>query len=49
MFQSDLAGNSEFIERFELLKEMEIQSRHNHQRLLFVPTFYAFGMVKQKD
>jgi ubiquinone/menaquinone biosynthesis C-methylase UbiE len=48
MVLSDLEDNSEFIERTELLKEIDILSRQNHQRLLFVPTFYAFGMVKKE-
>jgi ubiquinone/menaquinone biosynthesis C-methylase UbiE len=46
VIQSDLASNNEFIKRAEILKETEILSRQNHQRLLFVPTFYAFGMVR---
>ncbi len=42
---SDLSQNDEFIEQADAFKELEIASRASQQRILFVPTFYAFGMV----
>jgi len=48
VMRSDLAGNSDFTERAEDLKNIEILARQSQQRILFVPTFYAFGMVKEK-
>jgi ubiquinone/menaquinone biosynthesis C-methylase UbiE len=46
VIRSDLAGNSDFTEQTEFFKDIEILARQNQQRILFVPTFYAFGMVK---
>lgn len=43
--QSDLNQNIEFIDQADQLQSIEIASRKAHQRVLFVPTFYAFGMV----
>jgi ubiquinone/menaquinone biosynthesis C-methylase UbiE len=45
VIRSDLAGNSDFIEKAEDLKNIEILARQNQQRILFVPTFYAYGKV----
>jgi ubiquinone/menaquinone biosynthesis C-methylase UbiE len=46
VIRSDLAGNSVFNAKEEILKDIEIFARKNQQRILFVPTFYALGMVK---
>lgn len=43
--QSDLNQNIEFINQADQLHTIEIASRKAHHRILFVPTFYAFGMV----
>jgi SAM-dependent methyltransferase len=45
VISSDLNQNDKFILQAEKLKTLEIISRDTHQRILFVPTFYAFGMV----
>jgi hypothetical protein len=44
--QSDLYQNNEFIKQAGKLKAIDVTSRETHQRILFVPTFYAFGMVR---
>jgi ubiquinone/menaquinone biosynthesis C-methylase UbiE len=43
--KSDLNQNIEFINQADQLQSIEIASRKAHHRILFVPTFYAFGMV----
>ena len=48
VIQSDLASNHEFRLQADILKRKEILSRHNYERILFIPTFYAFGMVKEE-
>jgi ubiquinone/menaquinone biosynthesis C-methylase UbiE len=45
VIQSDLHQINEFIMQEEKLKALELVSRQARQRILFVPTFYAFGMV----
>jgi ubiquinone/menaquinone biosynthesis C-methylase UbiE len=45
VLRSDLLQNSEFIDHADQYKALEVASREAHQRILFVPTFYAFGMV----
>jgi ubiquinone/menaquinone biosynthesis C-methylase UbiE len=46
VIQSDLSQNNEFIVQANKLKAIDVKSREDHQRILFVPTFYAFGKVK---
>lgn len=46
VIQSDLQQNNEFIKQEDKLKILDLASRSSLQRILFVPTFYAFGMVK---
>jgi hypothetical protein len=43
---SDLRNNKEFLQQVNSLETLELASRQNGQRVLFVPTFYAIGMVK---
>jgi ubiquinone/menaquinone biosynthesis C-methylase UbiE len=45
VIRSDLFQNNEFIKQEEKIKALEVTSRECHQRILFVPTFYALGMV----
>jgi hypothetical protein len=45
VLKSDLHQINEFILQEDKLKALEIASHKNRQRILFVPTFYAFGMV----
>ncbi len=46
VLQSDLHQNNEFIMQEDKLKSLDRKSRKGRQRILFVPTFYAIGMVK---
>lgn len=46
VIRSDLRLNNEFLGQADVLEALEHNSRQNGQRLLFVPTFYAIGMVK---
>jgi ubiquinone/menaquinone biosynthesis C-methylase UbiE len=46
VLQSDLQDNSEFTLHADKFKSLELASRRAHQRILFVPTFYALGKVK---
>jgi ubiquinone/menaquinone biosynthesis C-methylase UbiE len=46
VIRSDLQQNNEFLHEAERLKALDQTSRQDGQRLLFVPTFYAIGMVK---
>lgn len=45
VIQSDLHNNNQFIMQDDTLKALELASRRAHHRILFVPTFYAFGML----
>jgi hypothetical protein len=45
VIKSDLDHNNEFSIQEDKLKDLELASRKAHQRILFVPTFYAFGTV----
>jgi ubiquinone/menaquinone biosynthesis C-methylase UbiE len=45
VIQSDLNQNNEFIRQAGKLKAIDSASREMHQRILFVPTFYAIGMI----
>jgi ubiquinone/menaquinone biosynthesis C-methylase UbiE len=45
VIQSDLYQNNEFLLQADKIKALDIASRKSLQRILFVPTFYAFGMV----
>jgi ubiquinone/menaquinone biosynthesis C-methylase UbiE len=47
IIQFDLSGNKEFNQQAEKIKELELNSRQKHRRILYVPTFYAFGMVRE--
>jgi ubiquinone/menaquinone biosynthesis C-methylase UbiE len=46
VIRSDLFLNSDFIQQAETIKELEAKWRSNHQRILYVPTFYAIGTVR---
>ena len=46
VLKSDLHQINEFILQEDKLKALDITSHKNLQRILFVPTFYAFGKVK---
>jgi SAM-dependent methyltransferase len=46
VIQSDLRQNNDFILQADRLKDLELTSRKILQRILFVPTFYAIGVVK---
>jgi ubiquinone/menaquinone biosynthesis C-methylase UbiE len=46
VLQLDLLQNMEFTLQVDKFKALELASRRAHQRILFVPTFYAFGKVK---
>jgi SAM-dependent methyltransferase len=46
VIQSDLRQNNDFILQADRLKALELTSRKILQRILFVPTFYAIGIVK---
>lgn len=46
VIQSDLEKNKDFIKQADHLKTIEQSSREAHHRILFVPTFYAIGMVR---
>lgn len=43
---SDLINNQEFMLQADDIKSLEISSRRALQRILFVPVFYAFGLVR---
>jgi ubiquinone/menaquinone biosynthesis C-methylase UbiE len=43
---SDLRNNKEFLQQVNSLETLDLASRQNGQRVLFVPTFYAIGKVK---
>ncbi len=43
--ESDLQDNAEFLRQSEALKALDLSSRKARARLLFVPVFYAFGLV----
>jgi ubiquinone/menaquinone biosynthesis C-methylase UbiE len=45
VIRSDLRHNNEFISQSDYLDALDLASRQNGQRVLFVPTFYAVGMV----
>jgi SAM-dependent methyltransferase len=45
VIQSDLYQNGEFNRQADKVKALEVASRKAHHRILFVPTFYAFGKV----
>jgi ubiquinone/menaquinone biosynthesis C-methylase UbiE len=45
VIQSDLHQVKEFIMHKDKFRGSDLASRKTHQRILFVPTFYAFGMV----
>ena len=45
VIQSDLSQNEEYQIHAEQLKKLDTTSRAEQRRILFVPTFYAFGMV----
>jgi SAM-dependent methyltransferase len=49
VFQSDLSRNNDFTLQAEIIKKLELSSRQKHQRILYVPMFYALGMVKEKN
>ena len=42
---SDLHNKNEFMESANEYKSLELDSREKHQRILYVPTFYALGEV----
>jgi ubiquinone/menaquinone biosynthesis C-methylase UbiE len=44
---SDLKNNHDFMSQADELKSLEQTSRVAHQRILFVPVFYAFGVVSR--
>jgi ubiquinone/menaquinone biosynthesis C-methylase UbiE len=46
VIQSDLQLNHEFRQHGDALYDIELTARQTHQRILFVPTFYAFGRVR---
>lgn len=46
VIHSDLQLNDEFLRQANKLEAIDQASRNTGQRLLFVPTFYAIGMVK---
>jgi SAM-dependent methyltransferase len=46
VIQSDLRQNNDFILQANKLKALELTSLKDLQRILFVPTFYAIGIVK---
>jgi ubiquinone/menaquinone biosynthesis C-methylase UbiE len=46
VIQSDLYQNNEFIRQADKLKALDATSRQAQRRILFVPTFYAFGKVQ---
>jgi ubiquinone/menaquinone biosynthesis C-methylase UbiE len=46
MIRSDLRLNNEFLCQVDRLETLDKDSRDMGQRVLFVPTFYAIGMVK---
>ena len=46
VIQSDLYQNNEYINHADQLKAIEMASRETNERILFVPTFYAIGIVK---
>jgi ubiquinone/menaquinone biosynthesis C-methylase UbiE len=46
VLHSDLNQNNDFIERENELKTRENSARNSLERILFVPTFYAWGRVK---
>jgi ubiquinone/menaquinone biosynthesis C-methylase UbiE len=45
VLQSDLEHNLDFINSKTNLKELDTSAWANHQRILFVPTFYTYGRV----
>lgn len=45
VISSDLSHNVAFLAQVEKLKAIELTARSNHQRVLFVPTFYALGIT----
>jgi ubiquinone/menaquinone biosynthesis C-methylase UbiE len=45
VIRSDLSQNDEYLMHAEQLKKLDTTSRAEQHRILFVPTFYAFGMV----
>jgi ubiquinone/menaquinone biosynthesis C-methylase UbiE len=44
---ADLSGNPDFLEKASLLNKIDQLSREAGQRILFVPTFYAIGVVRE--
>jgi hypothetical protein len=46
VLQSDLNQNNDFIKRENELKTSDYSARNSHDRILFVPTLYAWGIVK---
>lgn len=47
VLSSDLKNNIDFEKRAGYFKNIEITSREAHQRILFVPVFYAIGKVRR--
>jgi len=45
MLQSDLHDHIEFNRQADVLRELDRTSRENGTRILFVPTFYAWGLI----
>ena len=45
VIESDLRDNKAFQEEAERLRNLDLDSRNSHQRILYVPTFYAIGRV----
>lgn len=43
---SDLIGKNEFMQSANEFKELDLSSRKNYRRILYVPTFYALGIKK---
>ena len=46
VIQSDLGNKIEFLKTAAALQSLDRTSRESHQRILFVPTFYAIGLKK---
>ena len=46
VIKSDLIEKNEFIRTANELKSLDLSSRNNHRRILYVPTFYAIGEKK---
>ena len=46
VIRADLGQNQEFLKSAAKLQALDQTSRKNHQRILFVPTFYAIGLKR---